>query len=134
MKIIIISNRKYRQILERLTEMEDVIRFVREMAPAMKEMQKSGFKDDAGEVYVDSEKVCELLCISGRTLLRLCKTHKIKSKRVSHRCYYPFSEIEKLFTYRSISFDKEVRERLMRECNRIKEQNNIQYLENHELH
>jgi predicted metal-dependent RNase len=115
MKIIIISNRRYRSILAKLTELDEhlkKIRSVGEIAPELKEIQKSGFKDDTGEVYVDGEKVCHLLCISGRTLLRLCKKHQISSKRVSHRCYYPFSEIEKLFTDRSIAFDKETRERL----------------------
>ena len=130
MKIIIISDRKYRYIYEKLMELEkhlQTIRSDREPVQAVK-------KDDFGEAYIDGEKVCELLCISGRTLLRLCKQHQINSKRVAHRCYYPLYEIEKLFVSRSIGFDKKIRERLREEFKRLKEQNNNEKLGGHELH
>jgi len=137
MKIIIISNRKYRYIHEKLMELEKYLKAIsceREQTPEWNNVRKTGYKDDTGEVYIDGDKVCELLCISGRTLLRLCKQHQINSKRVAHRCYYPLSEIEKLFAHRSIAFDTAMRERLKLECKRLKEQNNNENTENHELH
>jgi len=85
--------------------------------PALTEIE-----DETGEMYLDGEKICKLLCVSGRTLLRLCKAHRINSKRVAHRCYYPLSEIEKLFISRSICFEKVIRERLREEFKRLKEQ------------
>ena len=115
MKIIIISNRKFRYIYEKLIELEKFITRDREPAPTVN-------NDHSGEVYIDGEKVCELLCISGRTLLRLCKANQINSKRVAHRCYYPLSDIENLLVSRSIAFDKVIRERLKEECKRIREQ------------
>jgi len=130
MKIIIISDRKYRYIHEKLCELEKRLKAIscnRKPVPVE-------INNDTGEAYIDGEKVCELLCISGRTLLRLCKKHQINSTRVSHRCYYPLSEIEKLFVSRSIAFDNEVRERLRQECKRLKEENNNKNLDHHELH
>ena len=137
MKMIIISDRKYRYIYEKLMELEKQLKAIQvasEPAPIWNNVRETGYKDDTGEVYVDGEKVCELLCISGRTLLRLCKKHQIDSKRVAHRCYYPLSEIENLFAFRSIAFDTEVRKRLQLECKRLKEKNNIENLDSHELH
>jgi len=130
MKIIIISDRKYRYIHEKLWELEKRLKAIscnREPMPVEK-------NNDTGEVYIDGEKVCELLCISGRTLLRLCKQNQITGKRVAHRCYYPLYEIEKLFVSRSIGFDKKIRERLREEFKRLKEENNNEKLDSHELH
>jgi hypothetical protein len=129
MKIIIISNRKYRFICAKLMELEERLKVI----PPDRENKKVD-SDDIGDVYIDSEKVCELLCISGRTLLRLCKRYRINSTRVAHRCYYPLSEIEKLFEHRSIAFNKEIKERLKREWKRLKGQNDNENLDSHELH
>jgi hypothetical protein len=136
MKIIIISNRKYRSILARLTELKAYLK----MLPANSGRLKSGENDreadgaaDTAEAYIDGEKVCELLCISGRTLLRLCKRRQINSIRVSHRCYYPMSEVEKLFAHRSIAFDAEIRERLKCECKRLKNENDNSNYNSHGL-
>ena len=137
MKIIIISNRKYRYIYEKLMELEKHLKATgagSEPAPEENSKRNAEIINDTGEVYTDGEKVCELLCISDRTLLRLCKQHQINSKRVAHRCYYPLSEIEKLFVSRSIGFDRVVRGRLRQELKRLKEQNNNENTENHELH
>jgi hypothetical protein len=132
MKIIIISNRKYRSILAKLQELEDCLKVMRPEIEGTPLEQTVSETDNFGEVYIDGEKVCELLCISGRTLLRMCKKHQIKSTRVSHRCYYPMNEIEKLFAQRSIAFSKEMRERLKSECRRLKEQNDNEKFDSHE--
>ena len=131
MKIIIISNRKYRSILARMEELEDCMKAIRPEIEGKKDRDAVD-SVDTGEAYIDSEKVCELLCISGRTLLRLCKIHQIKSTLVSHRRYYPVSEIEKLFVQRSIAFSKEIRERMKEEFKRLKEENNNENLDSHE--
>ena len=119
---IIISNRTYRSILLKLKELEECLKKIRPDAEkeAMPTEQIDHEKVNFGEQYIDGEKVCELLCISGRTLLRLGKTHQFKSTMVSHRRYYPLSEIEKLFVQRSIAFSREIRERLKCEFKRLK--------------
>lgn len=124
MKIIIISNRAYRTILSKLADLEKLIGAIR---PDMDEKQagkgrrKTKATGNPVDVYIDGEKVCELLCISGRTLLRLCKSRQLSYTRVSHRCYYPLAEVEKLFASRSIAFHREVKERLERELKRLKD-------------
>ena len=130
MKNIVISNRKYRSILAKLKDLADCLNDLRPETEGITD-RKTVDNDDTGEVYIDSEKVCELLCISGRTLLRLCKVYQIKSTLVSHRRYYPLNEIENLFIQRSIAFSKEVRERLRREFKRLREDKN-EKIESHE--
>jgi hypothetical protein len=123
MKIIIIGNRKYQSILTWLMDKEERLK---KILPEKDEIQTDKIIREttdivnSDEVFIDGEKVCTLLCISGRTLLRLCKKHQINNTRVSHRCYYPLSEIEKLFAHRSIAFDVETRGKLIRECKRLK--------------
>jgi len=132
MKIIIISNRKYRSILARLQELENCLKVFRpekEEKPVEKIVPE---KEISGETYIDGEKVCELLRISGRTLQRLCKVYQIKSVLVSHRRYYPLSEIEKMFVQRAIGFTREVRERLRYEFKRLKEQRDNEIPDSHE--
>ena len=123
MKIIIIGNRKYRYIITKLMELEERLKEIqpeKEGVVAGTIVQQTSNPGITEEVYIAGNKVCMLLCISGRTLLRLCRKHQINSIRVSHQCYYPLSEIEKLFANRSIAFAAEIRERLKRECKRLK--------------
>ena len=131
MKSIIISNRKYQSILAKLKELADCLNDLRSETEGNTNRETAD-SDVSGEEYIDSEKVCELLCISGRTLLCLCKVHQIKSTLVSHRRYYPLSEIEKLFIQRSIAFSKEIRERMRGEFKRLKSENNNEKIVSHE--
>jgi hypothetical protein len=135
MKMIIISDRKYRYICEKLMELEERLKTThseKEELQTEKIIPETGNTVDPDEVYIDGYKVCELLCISGRTLQRLCKKHRIHTALVSHRRYYPLREIEKLFAHRSVAFDVELRERLIQECKRLKEQGNHKISNSHE--
>ncbi len=83
MKILVIEEQDFSQMKEHFT------RFAAELAALCDPSEKRRY-------WLDNQEVCELLCISKRTLQYYRDSGTLPFSQLGHKCYYKPADVEKL--------------------------------------
>lgn len=81
MNVITIESATFQKLLESIEEIKGELNNLKDRSPLK-------------EVWMDNQKVCELLFISKRTLQNYRDTSKLKFSQKGHKIYYKASDID----------------------------------------
>ena len=119
MEVITIENRAYQDLMHKLSQLCEHIRFFSQ-ARAAEEAEKAerakeeAQKSEKKENWIDSNAVCEMLGISTRTLYRMKKERMIGYTRLRGRYKYNPLDVEKFVRERFVESDPETSSNLLK--------------------